>query len=146
MQILVRLRVIETHLALFSKRKIIQIDHLQMSVKLQRSEIDALFLAIELEEGGVSGSSHELIVSCEAKAKDDVLEDQILRQVQAVFRMPAVPQSLVLPMAVKAIGRSTVRVVEFDVVARADATSLDALSVVSDAVYELVPPVPGIGE
>jgi hypothetical protein len=146
-QVLVRLRVIETHLALFSKRKIVQIDHLQMSVKLQESEIDALFLAIELVNGETPATTREVLVSCEAKGlRDDVLEDQVLRQVQTVFRMPGVPQDLVLPVAVKAFARSMVRVVEFDVVARADAPALSALSIVSDAVYELVPPVPGIGE
>ncbi len=46
-QVLVKLRIIETHLALFSSRKIIQLDHLQMNLKLSRSEIDALFLAME---------------------------------------------------------------------------------------------------
>ena len=146
-QVLVRLRVIETHLALFSKRKLVQIDHLQMSVKLQEAEIDALFLATESEESAAPGNTREVIVSCEAKGlRDDVLQDQILRQVQTVFRMPGLRQDLVLPIAVKAIGRSAVRVIEFDVVARADVAASDSLSIVSDGIYELVPPIPGIGE
>lgn len=142
-QVLVRLRVIETHLSLFSRRSILQVDHLQMSVKLARSEIDALFLAIE--ESG-PGATREVIVSCEAKGRrDDILEDQVLRQVQAVFRMAGVTQDLALPIVVKTLGPSEIHVVEFEAVSRKDAEDLKSLVVASEAVYELVPPVPGIG-
>jgi len=75
-QVLVRLRVLETHLALCSKRSIIQLDHLQTNVKLSGAEIDALFLATE-------GNSRELMVCCEAKGiRDDVIASQILGQVR----------------------------------------------------------------
>jgi hypothetical protein len=142
-QVLVRLRVIETHLSLYSDRRIVQIDHLQMSVKLARSEIDALFLAIE-ETG--TGGTREIIVSCEAKGRrDDILEDQVMRQVQAVFGIPGITQDAVIPVVVKAIGRSRVHFVEFEAVSRASATDLQALAVASEAVYEFVPPIPGIG-
>ena len=46
-QVLVKLRIIETHMALFSNRKIIQLDHLQMNMKLSKTEIDALFLRLK---------------------------------------------------------------------------------------------------
>jgi hypothetical protein len=95
-QVLIRLRVIETHLALFSTRTFVQIDHLQMSVKLTISEIDALFLGIEQLK---SGSTREVLISCEAKGlRDDILEDQVLRQVQAIFSMRDVAQDTVIPM------------------------------------------------
>ena len=138
-----RLRVIETHLALFSKRKIVQLDHLQMSVRLARTEIDALFLAVE-EIG--PDETREVIVCCEAKGiRDDILEDQVIRQVQAVFRMAEVSQNRVLPIAVKALRPSEIYVVEFEAVERAAAPALATLAVTSEAVYEFVPPIPGIG-
>jgi len=141
-QVVVRLRVIETHLALYSQWQVVQVDHLQMSVKLGRTEIDALFLAI------VNGPdpSREIIVTCEAKGRnDDILEDQVLSQAQAVFTMPGVTQDIVIPMAVKAVGASALYLVEFGAVKRDDAPSIESLSLASSAVYEFVPPVPGIG-
>jgi hypothetical protein len=59
--------------------------------------------------------------------------------------MPGVTQDVVLPMGVKAIGLSRVHVYEFDVVTRDEAGTLESLSLVTDAVYEFDPPVPGIG-
>lgn len=145
-QVLVRLRVIETHLALVSKRRVLQLDHLQMSVKLRESEIDALFLATEASDDNPD-RPREVIVCCEAKGLgDDILEHQLLGHVQAAFKSKGVTQDLALPIAVKAIGTSKVHVIEFDVVARADAADAESLSIVSDAVFELVPPVPGIGK
>jgi len=144
MQVLVRLRVIETHLSLFSGRKVVQIDHLQMGMKLgSRSEIDAIFLALEEMD---SGGLREVIVCCEAKGRrDDLLEDQLLSQIRAVFSMGEVVQEVVIPMGIKVVGPSEVYVAEFDEVARAAAPAMTSLSVVSEAVYKLVPPVPGIG-
>lgn len=143
-QVIVRLRVIETHLALFSHHNIVQVDHLQMSVKLRRSEIDALFLAIERID---SKTTREVVSCCEAKSRrDDILEDQVLGQVQAVFGLSGVTQDVVIPLAVKARGPSRIHVVEFDLVTRKEAATLSSLTVASDAIYEFVPPVPGIGE
>lgn len=141
-QVLVRLRIIETHLALFSGRKIIQLDHLQMNVKLSRSEIDALFLAVEQNENGVS---QEVLVTCEAKGKnDDILEDQILEQVRAAFGFKLA--SGVLPMAVKAFAPSEIFVVEFGSLNEHQAETATSLRVQSTAIYELRPPIPGIGK
>jgi hypothetical protein len=39
-----------------------------------------------------------------------------------------------------------VQVVEFDVIRKEDAATADSLTVKSQAVYELVPHVPGIGD
>lgn len=141
-QVLVRLRVIETHLSLFSSRNIVQIDHLQMGVK-GSSEIDALFLAIE----DVDDVTQELIVCCEAKGRrDDILEDQIRSQVQRVFEMSGVPQDLVIPMAVKALDESEVYVVEYETVARSEINTYLDLRIATEAIYSLQPRVPGIGE
>lgn len=143
MQVLVRLRVIESHLALFSARDFEQIDHLQMSVKLRGAEIDALYLGIERLGPRLTS---EVIICCEAKGRrDDILEDQVLQQTKAVFGMPAVTQNIVIPMAIKALRPSEVHVVEFDAVSRAEVSSTTSLTVASEAVFELIPPVPGIG-
>lgn len=143
-QVLIRLRVIEMHFALVSSRPVVQVDHLQTNVKLSRAEIDALFLAIE---ESTLGEFSEVIVCCEAKGRrDDILEDQIIHQVQAVFKMSAVTQDWAIPIAAKALGPSEVYIVEFEPVARTSAKTLTALTKVSDAVYELVPKVQGIGQ
>jgi hypothetical protein len=115
-----------------------------MSVKLRRAEIDALFLAIEEVNGG---RTQEVIVCCEAKGRsDDILQDQVLSQVEAVFGLTGITQDLVIPIAVKALAPSEVWVLEFETVSRPDANLRRPLTITSEAIYELVPPVPGIGE
>ncbi|SRR6266567_397192 len=146
-QVLVKLRIIETHLALFSSRKIIQLDHLQMNIKLSRSEIDALFLAIEQISEDVR---REVLVTCEAKGKnDDILETQVLEQVRAAFRFrlaSSVQAVDVLPMAIKAFAPSQIFVVEFGSMSQEQAETATSLEVASSAIYELTPQVPGIGK
>jgi len=145
-QVLVRLRVIETHLSVHSPRrsKVVQVDHLQMSVKQRKTEIDALFLVIEQDAGG---RTHEIILCCEAKGRrDDILEDQALRQARAVFKMEGVTQDTVIPIVAKAFAPSKIYIVEFAAVKREDAEETEALTVASKAVYELLPPVPGVGK
>jgi hypothetical protein len=145
-QVLARLQVLETHLALVSDRPVLQLDYLQTNVKLRRSEIDALLLAIE-STGIKDAPTRELIVCFEAKGiTDDILEDQILSHVEAAFKMKVVVQDLVLPIAAKAIGRSEVHVIEFDVISRAEIETLENLTIKSEAVYVLEPAVPGIGK
>lgn len=139
-QVLVRLRIIETHLAVFSSRKVIQLDHLQMNVKLAQSEIDALFLAVENGNG-----THQTFVTCEAKGKnDDILDTQVLEQVRAAFRFPGATH--VLPMAVKAFAPSQIYVVEFVSLTREEAEGANSLKIASSAVYVLKPPIKGIGD
>jgi hypothetical protein len=143
-QVAVRLRVIETHLALASPRKIVSVDHLQMSVKLNKSEVDALFLATEHQ---ADGTQRELLISCEAKSlRDDIVEEQVIRQVQALARQRTLRQAFILPTAIKAVAPSELFFIEFDLVAKAAAAAIKSLVPVSSALYKLVPPVPGIGE
>jgi hypothetical protein len=143
MQVLVRLRVLETHLALLSKRNWVQVDHLQMSVKHGKSEIDGLFLGVEELP---DGNRQEVIICCEAKGRnDDLLEEQIIAQVRVVLEDSAVMQTVALPIGIKAVSPSHVYVAEFDVITKEDLDDLESLSIVSDAVFEFVPTVPGIG-
>jgi len=137
-QVFVRLRVLETHLALYSKLPIVQLDHLQTNVKLSGAEIDALFLATEKD-------SCEIMVACEAKGiRDDVIVSQLLGEVKALFRA-GISQDSVLPIAVKALAPSRVYVIEFQAVSRNESPGKTSLEVTSSAVYEFVPKVPGIG-
>jgi len=145
-QVLVRLRVIETHLSVHSLRRnrIVQVDHRQMSVKQRKTEIDALFLVVEQKEGG---TTEEIILCCEAKGRrDDILEDQALQQAKTVFKLAGVTQDIVIPIVAKAFAPSKIYIVEFAPLRREDAEKTDALTVASKAVYELLPPVPGIGK
>jgi hypothetical protein len=144
-QVLVKLNVIETHLSISSPKPIIQVDLLQTNIKQARTEIDALFLAFE-DPGDESGAYNELLITCEAKGlRDDILEDQIVAQVRAVFRMTPVTQDIVIPIAVKSVRPSEIHIVQFEAIHRSEASDLSGLSIRSEAVYQLVPPVPGIG-
>ncbi len=141
MQVLVRLRVIETHLALCSTLEITQLDLLQMSLKQKGAEIDGLFLAMQ----GLPPSTRELLVTCEAKMdRDDILEDQIISQVQAIARMNGVTQAKIVPMAAKLVGDSEVYVVEFQPVDKEKADELTSLTEASKKVYKLTPEIPGL--
>lgn len=150
-QVLVRVRLIETHLSLNAGRPdVLQIDHLQMSAKFSRAEVDSLYLGIESLPGG---GQREFIVSCEAKGvRDDILEDQVLAQVRELFKQSAITQDVVVPIAVKVLAPPTpgsrvslLQLVQFDDVARSAISTITALTVRCNLVYELVPPVPGIG-
>jgi hypothetical protein len=158
-QVLVRLRVLETHFAIYSPNKIVQLDHLQIGVKLHKSEIDALFLAladnsdaaeVDDENRGAEAVPRlsEIIVTCEAKGlRDDILLPQVNGQLGAVFTQAAITQNVAIAVAVKAIGPSQVYLIEFEAVRR-EQTHLLAemeLAVASEAVYEFAPHVPGIG-
>lgn len=144
-QVLVRLHVIETHLALHSTRKFVQVDLLQTNIKLSKTEIDAVFLG--LEELPDTHDLREVIITCEAKGlRDDILEDQIVAQVKAAFGMAAMRQNIVLPIATKAVAPSRVYVVQFAPVNREDAPNLSLLTVESETLYDLLPAVPGVGK
>jgi len=138
-QTAVNLRVIETHFAVASKVPVVQITHLQMSVKLRKTEIDAIFLAT-CEENGIRFSA---IITCEAKqARQRILEQQIIHQVQAAFEETDV--DTVIPLALLALRKRGFLIVEFERVVRAESNSLISLREASRAAYELRPPVPGV--
>jgi hypothetical protein len=138
-QTAVNLRVIETHFAVSSRVPVIQITHLQMSVKLRKTEIDAIFLAI-CKNGS---KEYPAIITCEAKqARERILEHQIVNQVKAAFEETDV--EVVIPLALQALRRKGFHVVEFEHVTRAESKSLSSLRVAARAAYELRPPVPGI--
>jgi hypothetical protein len=147
-QVAVRLRLIETHFALYSDIAAVQIDPLQMSVKLRRAEADALYLALvgDKETGEVA---REILVCVEVKGgRDDILEDQILSQIKSLALVPNITQPSIVAVAVKGIrdsGRSLLHVVEFQEVIKSEVQDMEVLSIASQRVYEFVPSVPGLG-
>lgn len=144
-QVSVRLHIVETYFALFSSRKatVRQVDHLQNGLKLRKTEIDALFLGIEEI---TPGQFQEFMITCEAKhIGEDIIVEQVLQQVRAVFRLANITQQFVVPLALKSIAPSQIHIVEYGQVGRAEADEIDALDMINQAVFELVPPVPGIG-
>ncbi len=62
-----------------------------------------------------------------------------------VFSLPNVSQPFVVPIALKSVGPSKIHIIEYDIVTRDAAEITEALSIVNQQVFELVPPVPGIG-
>ena len=138
-QTAVNLRVIESHFAIVSELPVVEISHLQMSVKLRQTEIDALFLAT-LDTGS---KRFNAIITCEAKqARERVLEHQIVNQVLAAFEETDV--NLVIPIGLRAIKGQGFYVVEFKAVTRENSENLEDLEVSKEAVFEMNPPVPGI--
>ena len=143
-QVVARLRIVESHFSLVSRRSVRQLDLLQLNVKLSGTEIDALFLAQEEVE---PGRFEEVIVTCEAKGvRDDILEDQILKQAKAPFTMRRITQNRVIPIAIKAVAPSKIFVVEFQELEREGYAETTSIAVASDSIFKILPPVPGIGE
>jgi hypothetical protein len=138
-QTAVNLRIVETHFAVVSKQPVAQLTHLQMSVKLRETEIDAIFLAIcKTDE-----AEYRAVVTCEAKQSSErILDHQIINQVRAAFEETQV--DVVIPIALRAVRGVGFYVVEFAAVSRSNAQSLEELIRAQEAVYELRPSVPGI--
>lgn len=58
--------------------------------------------------------------------------------------MPQIEQDHVIPLAVKSVGPSQIYVVEFEELDRATYSSVSSLTVASDSLFEIRPPVPGV--
>lgn len=124
------LGVIHTHLALHGPTRLIGLELLQTNVGLGDGEVDALLL-------GTLDDNTTVLVSCEMKGPREVLdEDQIERG--ALLISASAPGTPVIPVGVKALTGGLVWVVEF-------AVNFPPLTKLSEGVYQLTPPVPGIG-
>lgn len=143
-QVAVKLRLIETHLALFSQHAVRQVDHLQMSVKLRKTEIDALYLAHL--KGTSAGQFERMLVCCESKQNNErILEEQVESQMRAAFDTTDI--SIVCPIAMVATrheGSRGVHVVEFQSLKRNEVPDFLELERVSSCFYKLHPDVTGI--
>lgn len=150
-QVAVQLRVLETHFANLSPIKMVELTHLQTGIKLNRTEIDSLFLAVIQDK---YGQYRNALVTCEAKQqKDPILADQIVQQIVSAYASVKnldMEIALVIPTALKSLkGRSAIYVAEFEAWAPGEAEASEAdrkdLIVACSGVYRLHPPVPGIG-
>lgn len=140
-QVASRLNLIETHLATASDDKLKYVELLQIGVKQTLAEIDALYM-------GYGQDECNLIITVEAKTSDDIYIGQIAAQVAAVREMRSLVQSemtidRIIPMAIKAIGRSQVFVVQFNSVKMVE-SSPPRLCVVAETIMELQPPLPNL--
>lgn len=154
-QVAVALGVLEQHFATHSALHVRELVHLQTGVKLANSEIDGLFRGIVEDD---SGRRSHVLVTCEAKQqRERILVHQIVEQIVAANKSvrASVPEDeldvgMIIPVAIKAIPpNGDVYVVEFKPWTRAEAEAAEAdmkeLEMASEALYRLVPPVPGIG-
>jgi hypothetical protein len=150
-QVAVNLRVIEQHLAVNSKLDVIEVSHLQNSVKLGKSEVDSLFLATLAKNDGKLAKA---LITCEAKQEGQrVLDHQIVDQIVAANRSIKnldLGIELIVPIAMKAIPPSgRIYIAEFVAWTPAETEvkeeDLGELNLASEGLYELKPPVPGIG-
>lgn len=153
-QVAVKLGVIETHFALTSPLKLIEMSHLQIGIKLRKTEIDSLYSAMLRNP---DGTTERILVTAEAKKRSQrILEEQVVQQVKAAFKItePASgrsrageeigpPVDLVVPVAMTSAANG-IYVAEFKPVRRAEADTFEALELVAEALYELVPTVKGI--
>lgn len=161
-QVVVYQRIIHHHLGVVSKKNVVDLTHLQMSVKTQ-PEIDAIFVATVEDKG----KDIRLLVTCEAKQYGErILEDQIREQVAQAFATTkkvadAGRIDAVLPIVVKVVKYDVpqlgatrgVYVAEFDMMDResfekAFSKSLHdmPLTITSRAFYHFQPPVRGISD
>jgi hypothetical protein len=130
--VVTRLNVINTHLALKSSLGFLGLDLLQTNVSLGEAEIDAIYL-------GTLHDKSEVLVCCEMKGRRETLdEDQIERGAEKVTATTGATPLPVLPLGVKVLSGGLVWIVEFDL-------SFPPIAMRTEGVYELVPAVPGIG-
>ncbi|AOY64487.1 hypothetical protein ABFO19_03100 [Xanthomonas citri pv. glycines] len=135
-QTAVNLRVIEQHMATVSALQVKEVTHLQMTVKLRTTEIDALYLANTKEFSKV-------LITCEAKnGSERILTGQIISQVKAAFE--TTDAELVVPVAIRSEKGVGIHVMEFKHVSRDLLARFAELELASDALYRLVPAVRGI--
>lgn len=147
-QVAVKLSVVETHFALEARPRldILELNHLQIGIKLRRCEVDSMYAATYKDP--VDGQQKRLIVTVEAKKKGQrIIEEQIVQQVKAAFDVTDV--DLVVPIAMIAVAKTAahqggIYIAEFEAVKRGDLPLFSRLGTASEAFYEFVPPVKGI--
>jgi len=145
-QVAVQQGIIPTHLALHSQHQVEEIVHLQSSMKLRKTEIDALFMA-RLK---VDGRTATALITCEAKHSESILPDQIVNQANAALESKK--SDMVIPMAIKVVPRAhnaknsgnLVYVCEFEMCDPGVLFERKHLKVVSDCLYEFHPSIPGV--
>ena len=139
-QVAVKLNVVETHFALYSPLNVVELNHLQIGIKLRLCEVDSLFAAICRDE---EGQDRALVITAEAKRKNQrILEEQVIQQVRAAFQeMPVV--DTVAPIVLASAGGG-IYLAEFKAVKRAGLAIFNELELATERLYVLVPAVRGV--
>lgn len=137
-----RLAIVETHLALTSplRGSVVDVIHLQNQMKLHNTEMDAVYMVRLRDPQGnlVTGA-----ITVEAKGEGErVLENQLVAQAKAAFGQAKFQYAI--PIALRTVTGRGVYVAEFGKVDVVAADLYSAPVLVSEALYELTPPVPGI--
>jgi hypothetical protein len=138
-QVAIKLGLVETHFALRSDLQVIELNHLQIGIKLRLTEVDSMYSATYIDS---EGERRQLIITVEAKKRRQrILPDQIVRQVKAAFT--ETPVDLVVPLALVSAGGG-IYVAEFVPIHRAQSAELESLELAKEVLYKLKPPVKGI--
>lgn len=136
MQVATRLQLIELHLSVHSPHDLIYVELLQIGVKQNLAEIDALYM-------GHTKNGDDVIITVEAKTKDDIYQGQIVSQVLAVRSMKSLvgaDVSSVIPLAIKSLPGRGIYIVEFESVKPHDPDPKE-LKVVAESMIQLKPPL-----
>lgn len=138
-QVAVKLAVVETHFALRSPINVVELNHLQIGIKLRLCEVDSLFSATYVDE---HGEMQRMIITAEAKKRNQrILEEQVIQQVKAAFNETKV--DFVVPIAMTAADTG-IYIAEFKGVRRGELPAFNALELEQEALYELKPRVQGV--
>lgn len=139
LQFTITLRLLETHFALRSTSNVAELILLQTSAHFSNVVIDGLFAASLVTQQGIQ----KALVTCEAKQQDQrILEDRIIRQVQAAANMPLRPDWIIATVAQRAPDCS-IYILEFEPVPVSRAKRLESLTPASSALYLLRPKLTG---
>ena len=136
MQVAARLQLVELHLSTRSPKKLIYVELLQMGVKQNLAEIDALYM-------GYTEQGKDVLITVEAKTDDDIYDGQIVAQVLALRAMKSlksVPIDFIIPLALKSIRSTGIFVLEFQSVNWSDPDPQE-LKVAGQSMFELKPPL-----
>lgn len=140
-QVAIKLALVETHFALFSDMKMLEMNHLQIGIKLRLTEVDSMYSATYAD---AEGEKRQLVVTVEAKKRGQrILADQIVRQVKAAFNETPETVGLVVPLALASVGGG-IYVAEFVPTSRSESDELESLTLAKEVLYKLNPPVKGI--
>ena len=138
-QVAIKLGLVETHFALHSDLGVIELNHLQIGIKLRLTEVDSMYSATYLD---TEGEPHQMIITVEAKKRRQrILPEQIVRQVRAAFT--ETPVDVVVPLALVSAGGG-IYVAEFSPIRRTQSEALESLTLAKEVLYRLKPAVRGI--
>jgi hypothetical protein len=139
LQIVIALRVLETHFALHSNQTIDELTHLRSYLTFKDVSLDAVFTGTRLYED----RREPLIVTCETKQSGErILQERLIRQVRVAATLE-LSAAWVLPVVVQRADNCAVYVAEFEAIETEHAGYLSELELSSCRVYDLLPIIAG---